>query len=71
LHCLDSNTGETIWSKRTNSDENDDVNSTPVVVNGLVIVPTNAKIVVAYEAITGEDAWEQKVDGPCRGLGRL
>jgi outer membrane protein assembly factor BamB len=64
LHCLDSNTGATIWSKRTNSDENDDVNSTPVVINGLVIVPTNAKIVVAYEAITGEDAWEQKVDGP-------
>jgi outer membrane protein assembly factor BamB len=64
LHCLDSNTGETIWSKLTNSDENDDVNSTPLVVNGLVIVPTNAKIVVAYEAVTGKDAWEQKVDGP-------
>jgi outer membrane protein assembly factor BamB len=65
LHCLDSNTGKTIWSKRTNNDENDDVNSTPVVVNGLVIVPTNAKVVVAYEAITGEDAWRQIVDGPC------
>jgi PQQ-like domain len=63
LHCLDSNSGETIWCKRTNSEEND-VNSTPVVVSGLVIVPTNAKIVVAYEAITGEEAWEQKVDGP-------
>jgi outer membrane protein assembly factor BamB len=34
LHCLDSNTGATIWSKRTNGDENNDVNSTPVVVNG-------------------------------------
>jgi outer membrane protein assembly factor BamB len=53
LHCLDSNTGETIWSKRTNSDENDGVNSAPVVVNGLVVVPTKAKVVVAYEAIPG------------------
>jgi outer membrane protein assembly factor BamB len=64
LHCLDSNTGELIWSKRTNSDENDDVNSTPAVANGLVVAPTNAKVVVAYEAVTGKDAWEKKVDGP-------
>jgi outer membrane protein assembly factor BamB len=70
LHCLDSNTGETIWSKRTNSDENDDVSSTPIIVDGLVIVPTNAKVVIAYEAATGKDGWKQKVDGPCR-LGPL
>jgi outer membrane protein assembly factor BamB len=70
LHCLNSNTGEIIWSKRTNSDENDDVNTTPVIVDGLVIVPTNAKVVVAYEAVTGKDGWTQKVDGPCR-LGPL
>jgi outer membrane protein assembly factor BamB len=40
------------------------------VVDGLVVVPTNAKVVVAYEAMTGKDGWEQKVDGPCR-LGPL
>lgn len=64
LHCLNSETGETRWKKRTNRAKNGDVNSTPVVSNGLVIVATNAQIVAAYEATTGERVWVSKLDGP-------
>lgn len=75
LHCLDSQTGGTCWKKRTSRAKNDDVNSTPIVLNGLVIIATNARMAIAYEAKTGERAWVSKLDGPshfgplvCRGL---
>jgi hypothetical protein len=70
LHCLDVSTGATRWRRRTNKAKNDDVNSTPLVVGGLVIVGTNARKAVAYDVETGEMAWSCKLDGPS-GFGPL
>jgi outer membrane protein assembly factor BamB len=64
LHCLDVRNGITLWRRRTNRARNDDVNSTPLIWGGLVIVGTNAKRAVAYEVRTGELVWVRDVDGP-------
>ena len=64
LHCLDVESGKTIWRRRTNKADNGDVNSTPVLMYGMVIVSTNAKTAVAYEALSGKLAWKQELDGP-------
>lgn len=64
LYCLDVNTGTTKWKRRTNRAKNDDVNSTPLIRSGLVIVGTNANRAVAYREQTGELAWVRKLDGP-------
>jgi outer membrane protein assembly factor BamB len=63
LHCLDADSGKTIWRNLTNR-AGGNVNSTPLVVRDLVIVSTNAKTAVAYEAVSGKLAWEQGLDGP-------
>lgn len=63
LHCLDAESGETIW-RRPTSRAGNNVNSTPVVVDGLVIVSTNAKTAIAYDALSGKLAWTQKLDAP-------
>jgi hypothetical protein len=63
LHCLDAESGKTIWKRQTNR-AGSDVNSTPVLSDGLVTVSTNAKAVVAYDALSGKLAWKQKLDGP-------
>lgn len=63
LHCLNCNTGSTIWRRSTSQARNADVNSTPVLKNGLVIVSTNARRIAAYDARSGELAWKQKLDG--------
>ena len=47
LYCLDVNTGTTKWKRRTNRAKNDDVNSTPLIRSGLVIVGTNANRAVS------------------------
>jgi len=44
LHCLHFRTGKTKWKVLTNTAKNPDVNSTPIVINGLVIVATNASM---------------------------
>lgn len=62
LHCLDADSGKTIWKNLTNR-AGGDVNSTPVLVHDLVIVSTNARRVLAYEAVSGKLAWEQELDG--------
>jgi outer membrane protein assembly factor BamB len=56
--------GETIWRRRTNRARNNDVNSTPVIADDLVIVSTNAKTAIAYYALSGKMAWSQKLDSP-------
>jgi hypothetical protein len=75
LHCLNSQTGTTRWKLLTNKAKNCDLNSTPVVVNGLVIVGTNAKMAAGYNARTGKPVWACRLNGPsgfgpllCRGL---
>jgi outer membrane protein assembly factor BamB len=65
LHCLDVNTGKVRWRQRTNKAKNDDVNTTPVVTDGLVVAGTNANRAVAYDVDSGELAWVRKLDGPC------
>jgi outer membrane protein assembly factor BamB len=64
LHCLDSRSGKTRWKVLTNTEKNSDVNSTPVIIGGLVIAATNAKVVAAYGAKSGDRVWVQKLDGP-------
>lgn len=63
VHCLSVRTGQRIWSRQTNS-ANADVNSTPIVIGGVVIVGTNARRVVALDANTGRGVWKRRVDGP-------
>jgi PQQ-like domain len=70
LHCLDLRSGRARWAQRTNKARNDDVNTTPIVSNGFVIVGTNAKRAVAYEPETGKCAWTCALDGPS-GFGPL
>ncbi len=64
LHCLDSRTGKTNWKVLTNTEKNSDVNSTPIITKGLVIIATNAKLAAAYAAKSGKRVWVQKLDGP-------
>lgn len=64
LHCLDSRTGAVKWKVLTNKEKNCDVNSTPIVTKGLVIVSTNANMVAAYSEKSGERVWIRKLDGP-------
>lgn len=70
LHCLDFRSGRARWARRTNKARNDDVNTTPMISNGLVIVGTNAKRAVAYEPETGKRVWACALDGPS-GFGPL
>src|SRR5262249_2838718 len=48
----------------TSRAKNDDVNSTPILSKGLVIVGTNAKMAVAYDSKTGNRVWVRRLDGP-------
>jgi outer membrane protein assembly factor BamB len=64
LHCLDLSAGRPLWKQRTNKAKNDDVNTTPIVADGIVVVGTNAKRAVAYDVKTGERAWVCSLDGP-------
>jgi outer membrane protein assembly factor BamB len=64
LHCLNAESGKTIWKRRTKRGRNGNVNSTPVLMHGLVIVSNNAKTAVAYDALSGKLEWKQKLDGP-------
>jgi len=64
LHCLDVRSGKVRWAQRTNRARNDDVNTTPIISNGLVIVGTNARRAVAYEPETGKRVWTCALDGP-------
>jgi hypothetical protein len=63
LHCLDAESGRTIWRRLTNR-AHGDVNSTPLLMGDLVVVATNAWTVVAYDSMSGKLAWRQKVHGP-------
>jgi outer membrane protein assembly factor BamB len=64
LHCLDAESGKTIWKKLTSRARNASVNSTPILLGGLVIVSTNARTAFAYSALSGKLEWQQKLDGP-------
>ena len=70
LHSLDLSSGRPLWKQRTNRAKNDDVNTTPLVTDGLVVVGTNAKRALAYDAETGERVWTCPLDGPS-GFGPL
>ena len=70
LHCLDTRTGHIRWQTLTNTAKNDDVNSTPVVVKGLVAIGTNANMAAAYDVKTGREVWKRNVNGPS-GFGPL
>jgi hypothetical protein len=63
LHCLDARTGRPIWKALTSRAKNNDVNSTPLIVGTRVIVTTNAKRAVAYDARSGRREWITKLDG--------
>ena len=62
LNCVDANNGQTIWRQLTN-DAGGDVNATPIVLGGNVIVATNACTAVAY-TLAGKLVWKAKLDGP-------
>ncbi len=64
LHCLDARTGRPIWKALTSRAKNNDVNSTPLIVGSSVIVTTNARRILAYDARSGRREWITKLDGP-------
>ena len=63
LHCLNVESGETRWKVQTNR-QGANVNSTPLLDDGLAVVGTNARTVVAFEMETGRRAWKRSIDGP-------
>jgi hypothetical protein len=65
LHCLNVETGETIWKQQASDGPNRNVNATAVVVAGLVITGTNAGLALAYSIEDGRPVWQAKLDGPC------
>lgn len=69
LHCLNVESGETLWRVQTNR-KGANVNSTPLLVDGLAVVGTNARTVMAFEMETGRRTWKRSIDGPA-GFGLL
>lgn len=65
LHCLDLNSGETIWKRETSEALNRQVNATAAVTGELVITATNAALALAYGAEDGSLVWKADLDGPC------
>jgi hypothetical protein len=65
LHCLNIETGETIWKQEVSDGPNRNVNATAAVVAGMVITGTNAGFAVAYAVEDGRPVWQGKLDGPC------
>ncbi|HEV8524612.1 MAG TPA: PQQ-binding-like beta-propeller repeat protein [Terriglobales bacterium] len=63
LHCLDANSGKHLWSAQTNR-KNADVNSTPLVLDGLVVVGTNARTAAAFDTANGRRVWKRNLNGP-------
>ena len=64
LHCLDAKSGQTIWRQRTSSAQNNQVNSTPLLIGRLAIVSTNAKLAIAYDLLSGKLVWKSRLDAP-------
>lgn len=52
------------WKVLTNTEKNSDVNSTPVVAEGLVIVATNANMAAGYDITSGKRVWVRRLNGP-------
>jgi hypothetical protein len=65
FHCLDAETGESIWQIHTSRARNNDVNSDPVVVGRAVVVTTNSALALGYDTATGRELWRHRLDGPC------
>jgi hypothetical protein len=61
FHCLDVDTGATIWKQDTPSQ----TNATAIVVGGLVITATNAGRALAFSTEDGSPVWQSELDGPC------
>lgn len=63
LHCLQAESGEKVWTAPVSPGE--DVNSTPLVCEGLVLAASNSGQLVALHLGTGKLAWKATLDGPC------
>ncbi len=63
LHCLDAKSGKPLWKRQTNR-KHANANATPLVMNGLVVISTNAKTAIAFDAESGEPLWRRQLDGP-------
>ncbi len=69
LHCLDNETGRSLWSVRSSKAPKGQVNCTPAVHGETVIVslahrPGQA---VAFRCDDGEEVWTTRLDGPSAG----
>ena len=62
LHCLDAAAGQTFWKFRTSRARDCEVNSTPLIASGSVMVTTNAKSAIACDPATGRLNWRQRLD---------
>ena len=65
LHCLSAESGERLWSAYPSRARNNDINSTPLATDGLVIAATNSRLALAYDPVSGQEVWRQRLDGPC------
>ncbi|HEU5351741.1 MAG TPA: PQQ-binding-like beta-propeller repeat protein [Terracidiphilus sp.] len=65
FHCLDSKTGERIWSRKLSRGSNNQVNATALIAGNRVITANNDGRVVCYSIKKGETLWRQRIDGAC------
>jgi outer membrane protein assembly factor BamB len=65
FHCLAAKTGRKLWFRLSSKGDNNQVNSTALVMSDRVISANNKGAVVCYSTATGQTIWRQKVDGAC------
>jgi outer membrane protein assembly factor BamB len=65
FRCLDARSGDQMWAETVSSGKNNQVNSTAVIYDDLVVVGSNDTLVAAYDTATGHGVWKQSTDGPC------
>jgi outer membrane protein assembly factor BamB len=61
IHCLDPTTGARLWTATV---AEGDVNSTFLVVDGLVIAGTNDSTALGVDTGSGSVVWRTRLDGP-------
>ncbi len=65
LHCLETHSGRVLWSKKLSRAKNNQLNGTPCIHAGQLLVPTNARSIVSMNPTTGEVLWRCSIDEPC------
>jgi outer membrane protein assembly factor BamB len=63
FYALNSTTGEKVWGKILSQNYNYGAYSSPTVVNGVVYIGCSSGDIFAYDAFSGIQLWDAKLDG--------